>query len=359
MRFALFGFFGVVVLAVASSLAPTPVPEAWVRVVLPVWASFTARLFEVSPVSVTLVAAGAIVLALIVGIAWAPRGRRVRRSFVLLVGTTAVLGGSFVLTWGSAYHRLTLARALDLPPEGADLRMLEAAFDRLLQDVHDHAPERPLHTFDARERADAARNAARCVADADEVIVGRRIAVPGGVRELPAGALLRAGYGGIALPWLLEPHVDAGLPGAAWLAVAIHELTHTALWAREADTEALSLLAGLACDDRDVRYATALHGAAVVGAAIATITEPGHTARMRVSQGLADMPEVARADRRALATSVAHFHHSATADSIGRVYDAYLRSQGVEAGIADYALAGGILASALAACPTVRRPWCD
>jgi hypothetical protein len=358
MRRALGLFLIALSFTVLVALAPTTLVEGWVRTVFPLWATVTAALFHLSPVSSTLLAATGVLIGLLTASLLAPAGRRLRRAGVLVVGTTSVLAASFVVTWGAAYHRATLAELLDLPPAGADLATLGSAFDRLMDEVHASAPVEPLHTRSAAELDAAVRRAARCVADVDEAVTGRRVAVPSGVRRLPAGTLMRAGYGGIALPWLLEPHVDDGLPGAAWLAVATHEIVHAAGWAREADTDALSVLAGLACDDASVRYATALHGAAVVGAVIASVTVPDHPARAAVSARFAALPEVARADRVALAESVERHRHPATAETVGRVYDAYLRSQGVEAGVADYALAGGILAAALMVCPAVDYPWC-
>ena len=359
MRRALGLFLIALALSVLVAFAPTALVEAWVRTVFPLWAAFTTTLFRLSPVSSTLVAATSVLIGVLTATFLAPPGLRLRRAGVLVVGTTSVLAAAFVLTWGAAYYRATLAELLDLPPAGADLAALESAFDRLMDEVHASAPVEPLHTRSAADLDAAARNTARCVADVDEAVTGRRVAVPSGVRRLPAGTLMRAGYGGIALPWLLEPHVDDGLPGAAWLAVATHEIVHTAGWAREADTDALSVLAGLACDDASVRYATSLHGAAVVGAAIASVTVPGHPARAAVSARFAAMPEVARADRVALANSIERHRDPVTAETVGRVYDAYLRSQGVEAGVADYALAGGIVAAALTVCPAAGHPWCE
>jgi hypothetical protein len=359
MRAAFLVFLVALVLSALVPLAPVAAVEWWIRVVFPVWAAVTTRLYDVSPVSSTLVSAGLLVAAGLAATAAARPGRRLRRGAALLVGTTSALAATFVLTWGAGYHRLPLAASLDLPPLGADLDTLEAAFERLLREVHASAPASPLMELESASLEAAARNAAHCVADLDEAVSGRRVSVPAGVRRLPAGTLMQAGYGGISFPWLLEPHVDDGLPGAAWLAVATHELAHAAGWAREADTDALSVLAGLACDDQAVRYATALHGFSVVGAAISSVTVPGHPARTGVTLGFATLPEVARADRNALAGAVARHQVPARAESVGRVYDAYLRSQGVIAGIADYALAGGILASALALCPAPDRPWCE
>ena len=80
--------------------------------------------------------------------------------------------------------------------------------------------------------------------------------------------MLRFGFAGVAAPWLLEPHVDAGLASASALAVSLHELAHSAGFASEATAEAVGMVAGLECADRRVRYAAALRLASNVAAAL-------------------------------------------------------------------------------------------
>ena len=75
---------------------------------------------------------------------------------------------------------------------------------------------------------------------------------------MPPGTLLTFGYAGIASPFTLEANLDGGLTSVSKVAVAAHELTHTAGFAREADTDFLSALAGLRADDPYARYAVAL-----------------------------------------------------------------------------------------------------
>src|SRR5690606_28706821 len=86
------------------------------------------------------------------------------------------------------------------------------------------------------------------------------------VKTVPPGALLTVGFSGVVSPWLLEPHVDPAFPPAALTVVALHELAHTAGFAREAEAEAVALLAGLGCDDPAAAYAAAVRAAAGGGA---------------------------------------------------------------------------------------------
>lgn len=357
MRLAFALFAAGALLSLVPVAAPTAWVEAWALHAFPAWAAVTSSLFAVVPFSLTLTLAGAATIALVVSLA--RPGRRWRRALAAVVGGIGVVAIGFVLSWGATYQRATVAATLGLPPEGVGLAALERAFARLVDEVTLHAPEAALAPLPPDRLRVLTREAARCVADLDAAVTGRRVAVPPGVRHLPPGSLLRAGYGGVSLPWLLEPHVDAGLPGAAFLTVATHELMHTAGWAREAETDALAVLAGLSCDVPALRYALALHGVAIVGGTIVGITGPGHAARADVQRALAELPAAAVADRLAVGEAVARYRVEVVVSTVGRAYDAYLRAHGVEAGVADYARAGAIVAAAIAACDEAApRPWC-
>lgn len=348
---------------VALNVVLLAAPEAWIegvwlRQVWPAWPALTARLHAVSSLSLTIsLGLGGLAVAGLVALRRPPRARRVG---LVALAWLALLGLTFVPTWAASYRRAPLATALALPSDAATVATLLGALDDLAARVERDAPAVALaRSADDAALAQAVAAAARCVATADELVSGRRVRVPPRVASLPAGTLLRAGYGGISLPWLLEPHVDAGLPPAAWLATASHELAHAAGWGREADTDALAVLAGIGCDHAWVRYANALAGVLAVRASLLPLAPPGSDARARADRVLTSLPEVALADRAALATALARWYRPTVARGVTRVYDAYLRSQGVEAGVADYAGSGALIAAALAACDAdARRPWC-
>lgn len=346
---------GVLLLAPASWVESAWMTRAWV-----VWPALTARLHALVPFALTLPLLALVSVAVL---AWALRRRpRWRRSLLALLGWAAVLALTFVPAWGAAYRRTPLSETLGLPAAGADAAALLDALDRLVALLQAEAPSRALAgRVDTATLETAVAAAARCVQATDTAVSGRRVAVPPRVRPLPAGALLRSGYAGVSLPWLLEPHVDAGLPPAAYLAVAAHELTHAAGWAREADTDALSVLAGLGCDHAWVRYASALHGLQVVVTSLRPLLDEQSPRRARLEAALAALPSSAQAERAALADAVRQWHDPTLARVVTTVYDGYLRSQGVEAGVADYDAAGALLGAALHVCdqdPRAPPRWC-
>lgn len=350
-----------IVLNVALLSAPQAwVETVWVRHIWPVWPMFTARLQATTslPLSLTsIVLLGGFAIACVTALGRPPRARRLG---LVTLTSLALLALTFVPAWGVTYRRAPIDATLALPSDAATVTTLLRALDELALRAHRDAPTGGLvGVADDAALAQAVAAAARCVADADAAVSGRRVSVPPRVAALPAGTLLRAGYGGIALPWLLEPHVDAGLPPAARLATATHELTHAAGWAREADTDALAVLAGIACDHVWVRYANALAGVSAVRTALLPLAPTGSDARAHLERVVATLPEAAQLDRAALSAAVARWYRPGVARGVTQVYDAYLRSQGIEAGVADYDASGALIAAALAACDQERsRPWC-
>jgi hypothetical protein len=150
---------------------------------------------------------------------------------------------------------------------------------------------------------------------------------PSRVKLLPSGLLLRFGFAGVVSPWLLEPHVDAGLPGASALAVALHEFAHSAGFAPEAEAEAVGLVAGLECEDQRVTYVAALR----LASALAGGLGPDERAAY-VSQ----WPAAAQVDARAATQASRRYAHQALTAGAEAAYELYLRSQGESAGLAEY-----------------------
>lgn len=349
-------------LLVALNVALLSAPQAWVetvwvRAVWPLWPALTSRLHTTALSLTSVVLPLMLVTACLTALRRSPRARRVG---LAMLACLALLALTFVPAWGATYRRAPLTASLELRGDVATVDTLLRALDVLADQVHRDAPEGGLERVsDEASLNHAVAAAARCVADADEVVSGRRVSVPQRVATFPAGTLLRAGYAGISLPWLLEPHVDAGLPSAARLATATHELAHAAGWAREADTDALAVLAGIGCDHAWVRYANALAGVFAVRTALLPLAPVGSEARSHLDRVVAGLPEAAQVDRAALSTAVVRWYRRDVARGVTRVYDAYLRSQGVVAGVADYDASGTLIAAALAACDHRRpQPWC-
>lgn len=359
---------GVAAAWVALRLLPTAWIDAlWVERLLPWLARWQAPAVAAAPVSLTLLSALAYAAAVVVALALpGPRRRPGDRLGWALVALLAC-GPAFELTWGLGYRRAPIEARLALPaaaPTAADawaaLARAEAAVAVPGSPTGSPTVSPASVALDAPWWTAALPAAAACVARADAFASGRPapLALAPTVRRLPAGTLLRSGFAGVQAPWWREPHVDGGLPPAAALATSLHEMAHAAGWAREAETDALALLAGIACDDPEVRFAAGQAAVALVHGELARLDPE---ARARLDARREALPAAVPAAWAAAREASARYRTPALERVAGAAYDAYLRGQGVSAGLADYGRAGVVVVAALVACdrePESDAPWC-
>ncbi len=320
---------------VALALLPWPgalVERVYLGVLLPAWSALSAPVVDAAGFSVSGVL---LILLVSVPLAVLPAaGRRALRG-VLTTWAAAglVLLLLFSLTFGLAYRLPGLAEREGLAPEsltadargGLELRVLE-----LLASSSAWSRGGPAPTLNAvPDSADLPASAARCVAQlaSDLRSEYRPATLPQRVKLLPAGLMLRFGFAGITLPWLLEPHIDAGLAPVSALGVALHELAHSAGYAAEAEAEAVGLVAGLECADQRVVYAAALRLAGAMAAAL-----PANERQAFMAQ----WPAAAHADVRAADRATRRFEDARLTRGATAAYDLYLRSQGEAGGMAEY-----------------------
>ncbi len=354
--------WGIALLAGVGWLALRTAPVAWIETtwsstILPRASAWTAPWIDLVPFSWTL--------AFLIGlpVALALVARRTRLPWTALIAAMVALAAfGFDLAWGVAYRRVPLEAQLGLTSAAPSTRDLFDTFDRLVDAAQQAAPADPT-SVDAAGGwpAGAWRSAAKCVADADAEVSGRDhpLSLPTAVRRLPAGTLLVGGFAGVTGPWLREPHVDGGLPPVAALATGLHELTHTAGWAGEAQTDALATLAGLACGAEEVRFAAAVHALGLVRGEIRRAVAGDPDLTRELDERVARLPASVSRSAEAARTAAERYAWPAARAVAGATYDVYLRSQGVEAGLADYDRASVLLTASLLRCreePT--PPWC-
>lgn len=266
--------------------------------------------------------------------------RRGWRSAVPVAIAALSVWTAFVGIWGFHYQRAPLevrlgleARAGSAPADNtavaaADLAALAAELATVVSATE------PAIAPDGSERRAVVSLAAAMEALTVE-LDGAEVRVSPRVKILPGGTLLAFGSSGVISPWLLEAHVDGGLPAPARIAVAAHELAHLAGFAREDEAEAVGAIAGLRADDPYARYSVALFQLA----ALARDLPPAAAASL-----MAELPERAREDLAATRRAAAA-HRVGWLDAWRRVvYDRYLRSQGVGEGVESYAAGTRLLA---------------
>ncbi len=324
---------------------------AWLRQVYPAMSRVSAGMIDVLPVSPTLLSAVLLLALLLLALTRLPRrdgtaAHRWQLGLAYLAVAVMALGLGFELSWGLAYRRSPLQSHLSLPQRAPNASELRVAFEHLAEVAADNAPTDGVDlAWEDPWLASAVPAAALCVADLDRLLGGRLSALrlPQRVRALPAGTLLRGGFAGIHLPWWREPLVDAGLPPVAALAAATHELSHAAGWAREAETDAFAIVAGLRCHDERVRFAAATQGLALLWAEVQRTVGVGDLERQAVADLRNALPAAVSAAWQADREAQARYLDAGFARGNQAVYDGYLRLQGVEAGMADYGRAAVLL----------------
>lgn len=294
------------------------------------YGALAARLVPLSdlvPLSLTGLAllAGPPALALLMLRCW----RRRRNLLAWLVRWSRQLGGGllvlyalFLILWGLNYGRVPLEARLNLELAPVNTEEVARFAAALAAVVAETAP------------AEEARDRARALASlrsAISVLVldweGRRVTLPARVKTTPPGLLLLGNTSGVVSPFFLEAHVDGGLPEYKFLAVAAHELAHLAGYGSEADTDFIAAVAGLRATDPYARYSVALN----LLESFARLLPEGVRREL-----LAALPEAAQRDLAETRAVRLRYRAPALQRLQTTLYDGYLRSQGVSAGVADY-----------------------
>ena len=310
-----------------SNPSPTQVEALYSRSLYPAFAKLIVPLTNSFPVSLAgiLLLLLPLVWLLSLRVGWRRRSSTILWLFKSMWGTAvgaAIIFLLFISLWGANYQRLPIEALFALPdtlPIQDDLVVLTDTFMATIQEG-----------ATAPRRGDAAL-ASVAVAMRQLVVETTDVmpTLPEQVKRAPAGSLIRLGSAsGVASPWTLEPHVDGALPDVSYVAVGAHELAHIAGYAGEADADFISALAGLRATDSFARYAVALR---LWRSAVAQL--PPEAQKRYYEQ----LPNRAKRDLEAMAKPYERYQPPRFIATIQRrSYDRYLKTQGVEAGVADY-----------------------
>lgn len=315
--------------AVVAVWTVRPPPAAWLDrvyggVVYPAIAGVLVPLTGALDLPVTALLIAALPLWLALSLVFRRTGRAAvwRGLWRVLVGA-ATLAALFVVVWGANYGRTPVAERLNLSagitPEPLETAALAEALAAVLRE-NAGSPE----AWDADLAA--ARTALRRVT---ERLEGRAATLPRFVKRTPPGFLIfTGGATGLTVPWTLEAYVDRALPYPIALATALHENAHIAGYAGEAEADFVSALAGLSAENPSVRYAVALP----LFLRAAQNLPPG-----RYQALFESLPAETQADIAAFGDAYRRYRAPRLVTQVQtQVYDGYLKSQQVAAGIADY-----------------------
>ena len=320
--------FCVALIAFWIFLPPSP---AWLDrvyggVVYPAIARVLVPLTGTSALPVTAILLAVLLVWLVLSVALSKNRLRgaaaLRRWLWRGVVTAATLYALFIVLWGANYGKTPLETRLHLSadaPTTAETLALAENLSRVLRQTY-NAPE--IWTTDLS----AGKTSLKHVV---ERLEQHPVTLPRYVKYTPPGFLIFTGNAtGVTVPWTLEAYIDRALPYPVALATALHETAHVAGYAGEAEADFIAALAGLSAKNASVRY----------GAALVLFLRVGQTLPPeRYTRLLSSLPPKVKAD----IAAYSHVYTRYRAPNLvtflqTRFYDTYLRTQRVEAGIADY-----------------------
>lgn len=238
--------------------------------------------------------------------------------FSTLLFSFPILWLWFLVFWGIGYQRLPIETRLGFDSSAITEEEVRCFETNLLEIIRRDQP--------ANEDDRNTSLAIASIANAMQQIVlewdGIPIRIPKRVKSTPPGLFLMNGTSGMCVPLTLEPHVDGGLPDAAYVSVAAHELGHIAGLCDEGETNLLGYVAGLRADNPYARYAVALRlYRSIAGERKAALER---------------LPEQAREDLRRAREASQHYRINWLQQWSWRTYNHYLKSQGVKEGVKSY-----------------------
>ena len=271
-------------------------------------------------------------------------GYRFRKFGVGLTRALAVVATWFMLFWGINYGRPTVPKRLGLGPYARDAPDSVRRGARVLLETEELRVELSNSTtLVNRLRAEVSstngpHGRSFSVSDALDLGVLLRATLSDigtdtvpqrRLRLLPAGTLLRFGTSGVYSPWSGDPHVDAGLHPLQLPFTATHELAHAQGVTDEGDCNLLAYLACIRSNDPFVLYSAELTYLRYLRSAVAR-----RDRRLFDEHTSALSPAVA-ADIENIRIAMDRFEEIAP-KARDLVYDSYLKTQGVQEGLASY-----------------------
>jgi hypothetical protein len=257
-----------------------------------------------------------------------------------LVRTAAVLALLFLLNWGLNYQRRPLEEALrGGTPATVTTDDIRALAERSIAGTHvtrpaDTGVDRTYASVAAR-LADPFQRALRHLGMTTPATVGRPK-----VSMILTPFYTKAGVTGMVNPFALESIVHPGLLPFERPMTLAHEWAHLAGFADEADASAV---AWLACTFGDPDLAYSAHLSVVLEAASAVPRSVWSELRPKLGPGV--LADIAALEKRLMK------QEPAVRDAAFKVYDRYLKSNGVQDGVRSYSRMLRVLVAMKAASP--------
>jgi hypothetical protein len=230
----------------------------------------------------------------------------------------------FALAWGLNYARMPIESAIGYDPARVSADALRRLADTATRAVNRTHPA--AHQGGFPQAGDIPPALVNALHDVERRLGRPRVTVPGRPKVTLFAHFFRAsGVDGMHAPFLLETLLNPDLTPPERPAVLAHEWAHMSGYAPEADASFVGLLAALRADPGS-QYSAWL---AVFDHAVGQLPRPEQRAFVgRLDPG-------PQADRRAISERL-QSRVDVVARASWETYDQYLKSQGVDEGIASY-----------------------
>ena len=262
------------------------------------------------------------------------------RWLVGCIFTLSLLSVWFFVAWGANYQRIAVVDILELESIEVETQsvQLELLATYLLDVIEREAD--PNRNNDSNAVPDAIRATSQAMQSFVEQQNINPPTLPENVKYWPKGSLL-VGFSasGVMLPWFIEPTVDSALADADLVAIAAHELAHAAGFATEGDADFVGILAGLSAENSFSRYAAALRSYRTISSDLPDDLKTKLDLRL---------PSIAKSDWNDAYNVYLEYQAPQWLKQQNQtIYDSYLQSQGIEAGIKDYSRSTQLLIQAM------------
>lgn len=228
----------------------------------------------------------------------------------------------YLFLWGAGYQRKPIEAKLNLDIQNPTEDEVRVMLNTLLQIINENNVPRDKRDPQLSVQH-IAKSMQKLVSEWDEV----PIYLPTRVKKTPKGLFLLNSTSGMCVPFTLEPHVDGALPPYSFVATSAHELAHIAGYCGEADASFVGFVSALQSGDPLAKYSCALE--------LYTRLVGFLTGEER-KQALDRLPPEAHQDLKEEREVVNKYRIQWVSSVSWKVYDAYLKSQGVKEGVKDY-----------------------
>ncbi len=253
-----------------------------------------------------------------------------------LLGLLAFFGGAlffFYFLWGFNYNRPDIYTDLGMKEPTVDSIYLLKEIDRVTQKL---ISTRALVSTDSINAVSAdeipenlesiIRNDLELLLESWEVPTHGRVRVR---KLLPMGILLRFSTAGVYVPYALEGHIDGGLHPIQWPFTMAHEMTHGYGYGDEGTCNFIGYLACLNSEHAVIRYS------AIRAYWRYLMSDLRMLDKQQYRQRLKELPRGVKVDLNEIIEYMDRYPDIMPAVR-DKVYDTYLKSHGVKAGLANY-----------------------